>query len=118
MPLMTYQDARPWARAVKTRVASREMPPWFADPAFGRALKNNPTLTDAEIDTIVVGWMQDAARRRLTTAAAGVHARVAQLPEPPADVILEMRPRSTSRPRARCRSSRSGRRIHSRRTSS
>ena len=28
MSLLTYQDARPWARSIKTKVAGREMPPW------------------------------------------------------------------------------------------
>src|SRR5437899_75242 len=31
MSLLTYQDARPWARSIKTKVAAREMPPWFID---------------------------------------------------------------------------------------
>jgi len=31
MSLVTYEDARPWARAIKQRVAAREMPPWFID---------------------------------------------------------------------------------------
>src|SRR5215471_4303018 len=35
MSLLTYEDARPWARAIKQRVLSREMPPWGADPAIG-----------------------------------------------------------------------------------
>src|SRR5690348_12464404 len=35
MPLLTFQDARPFARAIKERVSSRQMPPWFADPAIG-----------------------------------------------------------------------------------
>ena len=38
MALLTYQDARPYARAIKDKVASRQMPPWFADPA-GRRLR-------------------------------------------------------------------------------
>ena len=33
MSLLIYQDARPWARAIKQKVASREMPPWYADKA-------------------------------------------------------------------------------------
>jgi hypothetical protein len=36
MSLMTYDDARPWARAIKQRVTKREMPPWGADPAIGK----------------------------------------------------------------------------------
>src|SRR5262245_9192584 len=51
MSLMTYEDARPWARAVKQKVAKREMPPWGADPAIGK-FKNDPSLTQTQIDTI------------------------------------------------------------------
>ena len=36
MALLTYQDARPWARAIKDKVVARQMPPWFADPAVER----------------------------------------------------------------------------------
>src|SRR5262245_31858843 len=36
MSLLTYEQARPWARAIKAKVLAREMPPWFADPEFGR----------------------------------------------------------------------------------
>jgi len=32
MSLLTYQSARPWAKAMKAAVATRKMPPWFADP--------------------------------------------------------------------------------------
>ncbi len=60
MSLLTYQDARPWASAIKTRVASREMPPWFADPRFSHKLANNNSLTDAQIDTIVT-WVDAGA---------------------------------------------------------
>ena len=60
MALVTYADARPWARAIKTKVASREMPPWFADPKFSRALANDHSLTQAEIDTIVA-WVDSGA---------------------------------------------------------
>src|SRR3954451_24441103 len=38
MPLLTYAETRPWARAVKTRVSNRQMPPWFADPKYSREL--------------------------------------------------------------------------------
>jgi hypothetical protein len=51
MPLVTYDDARPWARAIKKKVLDREMPPWHADPRYGRFL-NDRSLTDAERDTI------------------------------------------------------------------
>ena len=51
MPLLTYQDARPFARAIRDKVAARQMPPWFADRSIG-AFANGPSLTDAEIATI------------------------------------------------------------------
>ena len=52
MPLVTYQDARPYAQVMKKRVSARTMPPWNADPAVGH-FKNDPRLSDREIDTIV-----------------------------------------------------------------
>jgi hypothetical protein len=51
MSLVTYQEARPYAQVMKRRVAARQMPPWNADPAIGH-FRNDPRLTDAEIDTI------------------------------------------------------------------
>src|SRR5262245_24934618 len=51
MPLLTYEDARPWARAIKQKVVLRQMPPWFADPKHG-TFANDPSLTTREIDTI------------------------------------------------------------------
>src|SRR5205809_8041907 len=50
MALLTYQEARPYARAIKDKVASRQMPPWFADKSAG-TFANDPSLTDAEIAT-------------------------------------------------------------------
>src|SRR5262244_2907358 len=32
MSLLSYQEARPWAKAIKAAVATRKMPPWSADP--------------------------------------------------------------------------------------
>ena len=51
MALLTYQDARPWARAIKDKVVARQMPPWFADPAVG-AFANDPRLSAEDIATI------------------------------------------------------------------
>src|ERR1700704_5518627 len=54
MSLETYESARPWAQAIKTRVGKREMPPWFLDKHIGiQKYKNDPSLTDDEIATIV-----------------------------------------------------------------
>jgi hypothetical protein len=60
MSLLTYEDARPWARAIKTNVVNREMPPWFADPTFSHELANNTSLTDTQIETIGA-WVDGGA---------------------------------------------------------
>src|SRR4029453_3715487 len=59
MSLMTYDDPRPYARAIKAKVVARQMPPWGADPAHG-TFKNDPRLTDQEIQTIV-SWVDAGA---------------------------------------------------------
>jgi len=54
MSLLTYEDTRPWARSIRERVARREMPPWHLDKTVGiREYKNDISLSDQEIDTIV-----------------------------------------------------------------
>jgi mono/diheme cytochrome c family protein len=59
MSLMTFEEARPWARSIKQRVVAREMPPWGADPAIGH-FKNDPRLSQDDIDTIVK-WVDSGA---------------------------------------------------------
>ncbi|MDX2039605.1 MAG: hypothetical protein SF097_00065 [Acidobacteriota bacterium] len=56
---LSYKDVRPWAKSIKEKVVNRVMPPWHADPHFGD-FKNNPSLTQAEIDTIV-DWVDGGA---------------------------------------------------------
>jgi len=54
MSLMTFEDVRPWARSIKTRVSAREMPPWHIDRNIGiTKFKDDPSLSDEEIATIV-----------------------------------------------------------------
>src|ERR1700681_2590934 len=55
MPLLTYEGTRPWAKAIKTAVASRKMPPWFADPAFGPFMEDR-RLSTADLNRIVA-WV-------------------------------------------------------------
>jgi hypothetical protein len=59
MPLTTYQATRPWARAIKTAVMTKKMPPWFADPQYGH-FANEKRLTESEIATIV-SWVDGGA---------------------------------------------------------
>ena len=61
MSLMTYQEARPWARSIKQKVMAREMPPWHIDKNVGiQRIKGDRSLTDPEIDTIV-RWVDAGA---------------------------------------------------------
>ena len=78
MPLTSFEEVRPWARSIKTRVSNREMPPWHLDKTVGiRHYKNDLSLNEADIATIVK-WVDagapggNAARR---AAAAAVRAR-------------------------------------------
>jgi hypothetical protein len=59
MSLLSYTDARPYARAIKDKVTARQMPPWFADPAVGE-FANDPRLTEKEIATIA-SWADAGA---------------------------------------------------------
>jgi hypothetical protein len=61
MALRTFDEVRPWARAIKQKVTSRQMPPWFADPAHG-TFANDPRLSDQQIDTIA-RWVDAGAPR-------------------------------------------------------
>lgn len=58
-PLLTYQQARPWAKAIKEAVLTRKMPPWFASPNYG-AFANDCSLKQSEIDTLV-RWVDAGA---------------------------------------------------------
>src|SRR5579859_7969742 len=50
-PMLTYEQTRPWAMAMKVAVQSGKMPPWFADHRYGK-FSNAMSLTSAEIDTL------------------------------------------------------------------
>ena len=61
MSLLTYQDARPWARSIKEKVLRRVMPPWHIDRNVGvQRFKDDPSLTEAQIATIVA-WVDHGA---------------------------------------------------------
>lgn len=59
--LMTYEEARPWAKAIARKVEAREMPPWHAAKQFDGVFANERVLTDAEIETLV-RWAETGAR--------------------------------------------------------
>src|SRR5882672_10594933 len=52
MSFLDYKSTRPWARAMKVAVATRKMPPWFADHQYGH-FENDRTLAQSDIDTIL-----------------------------------------------------------------
>ena len=88
MSLLTFRDARPWARAIQEKVTTREMPPWHADRRYG-VFRNDLSLTPVEIETISA-WVASGARE----------GDPAELPPPPAftegwqigvpDMVFEM----------------------------
>jgi hypothetical protein len=59
MPLGTYTEARPWAKAIRQAVVTRKMPPWNADGPHGK-FRNDPSLAQKEIDTLVA-WVDGGA---------------------------------------------------------
>ncbi len=61
MSLITYQEARPWAKSIKARVSARQMPPWHIDPSVGvQKFKNDMSLTDGQID-LITKWVDAGA---------------------------------------------------------
>lgn len=60
MPLLTYEQARPWAKGIKEAVLKGKMPPWPADPHFGK-FANDRSLTKQEIDTLAA-WVDAGAK--------------------------------------------------------
>ena len=64
MSLLTYQNVRPWARAIKNKVVNHEMPPWGAGPGSMK-LANDRSLSQKDIDTIV-RWADTGAPKART----------------------------------------------------
>lgn len=59
MSLLSYAEARPWAKAMKVAVATRKMPPWFADPQYGHFV-NDRSLKASDVETIAK-WADNGA---------------------------------------------------------
>jgi hypothetical protein len=60
MPLTSYSEVRPWAKAIKEAVLAHSMPPWFADPKVSRKFRNDRSLNPDEIRSIVA-WVDAGA---------------------------------------------------------
>jgi hypothetical protein len=90
MALVSYKDVRPWAQSIKKRVVAREMPPWYADPRFGR-FRNDASLTEQEIATIAA-WADAGAQEgtdRLPPVSQFAEGWSHPTGRPP-DLVLEM----------------------------
>ncbi len=88
MSFLDYQHARPWAKAIRTAVLSKQMPPWFADPHFGK-FSNERKLTQQEVDTLVA-WSDSGAKEGRASDAPSMLAFTEgwQIGKP--DYIIEM----------------------------
>ncbi len=60
MKFMSYSEVRPWAKAIKAAVLTKKMPPWFADPHYGK-FANDRSLSQKDIDTLVA-WVDGGAK--------------------------------------------------------
>ena len=88
MSFLTYQDARPWAKAIKEAVAGRKMPPWFALPGAHK-FANDRTLTPDEVETLET-WADNGAPEGNPTLKQPVKKYIEgwNIPEP--DLVVEM----------------------------
>ena len=75
-PLMTYEEARPWAKAIKEEVLTRRMPKWAAARGYGDFL-NDRSLSPFEI-ALIVAWVDGGAPKTLPRLSP----RVKVLPPP------------------------------------
>src|ERR1700692_4505030 len=88
MPLVTYEQTRRWAGKIAAAVEMKMMPPWFADPRYGR-FANDPSLSAEQIATITewakagasAGDAQDAPAARKWSEGWSI-------PQP--DVVVKM----------------------------
>lgn len=62
MALVSYEDARPWAKSIARQVSTREMPPWDAHPRHNGTFANERVLSDAQIDGLL-RWANTGAPR-------------------------------------------------------
>src|SRR5258708_37904661 len=88
MPLVTYRETRPWAKAIREATRTRKMPPWFADPCCGK-FSNDRSLTAAERDTLM-NWASTGATEGDPRDAPSPRAWTGGWNLPTADLVLAM----------------------------
>ncbi len=92
MPLTSYEEVRPWVRAIEEQVSARRMPPWKPEPGYGGPFIANRRLSDEQV-ALIRTWVADGA----------VEGNTADLPPPPEwpaggwrlgepDLVIEMPP--------------------------
>lgn len=88
MAFSTYEQTRPWAKAIREAVLTRKMPPWFADPCCGK-FANDRSLTPAERETLA-RWADSGAPkgREADARPAKVWPEGWNIPHP--DAVVEM----------------------------
>jgi hypothetical protein len=72
MSLISYTDSRPWAKAIRQAVLTKKMPPWSADPHYGK-FSNDRSLKQSEIDTLTAWVDAGAPEGKPGDAPAPVH---------------------------------------------
>jgi hypothetical protein len=85
MPLETYEQARPWARAIRDEVLARRMPKWHAARGYGD-FANDPSLSPFEIG-LIASWAGGGAPKRLPRTPAFALRASARRPEPDAEPV-------------------------------
>ena len=86
--LLSYKDARPWAKAIRGDVLTKKMPPWFADPKYGHFM-NDRSLSPDELATLVA-WVDGGAKEGDAKDAPKALAFVDGWNIPKPDVVLSM----------------------------
>jgi hypothetical protein len=80
MALATYEQARPWAKAIRDEVAARRMPPWGPVKGIGD-FRDDPSLSQVEID-MIVNWVEGGAPK-------GDDIYLPHFPSPPRELQAE-----------------------------
>lgn len=88
MPFLTYEQVRPWAKAIQASVASKRMPPWFADPGIGH-FSNDRALPAKEVETLLA-WVNAGAPKGDEKKGLPEKAWVEGWNIPQPDVVLGM----------------------------
>ena len=88
MAFLTYDQVRPWAKAIKSDVIARKMPPWFADPHYGK-FSNDRSLTETELKT-VTAWVDAGAPQGDPKAAPAPKKWLQGWNIPTPDLVIEL----------------------------